>query len=254
MVGMTEKSIRPEKTISPGNPISPGTPTGSVNPIGPVDPVRPVEALLVVDVQVAFVSGDEAVPDAVRVLDRSRDLLDRARAAGALVVHLQNDGAPGAVDEPGTPGWELRLPVAPGTREKVVRKTDDDGFVDTPLGDLLTGARVEALAVCGVLSEMCVSATARAALARGFRVVLPHDAHATYDIPAAPGISEVVPAAMSSRAAEWALGDEIEIVARTADVTFRAPPEQSAPTLPPPAAHASRGSGLPDGSPPAPFA
>ncbi len=241
MVGMTEKSIHPENSISPRNPI------------------RPVEALLVVDVQVAFVSGDEAVPDAVRVLDRSRDLLDRARAAGALIVHLQNDGPPGAVDEPGTPGWELRLPVVPGPQEKVVRKTDDDGFVDTPLGDLLTEARVEALAVCGVLSEMCVSATARAALERGFRVVLPHDAHATYDIPAAPGISEVVPAAMSSRAAEWALGDEIEIVARSADVTFAdvaslVPPEQPAPTLPSPAAEASRRSGLPDGSRPAPFA
>jgi hypothetical protein len=31
---------------------------------------------------------------------------------------------------------------------------------------------------------MCVAATARTALARGFRVVLPHDGHATYDIPA----------------------------------------------------------------------
>ncbi|SCK59861.1 Amidases related to nicotinamidase [Streptomyces sp. SceaMP-e96] len=44
--------------------------------------------------------------------------------------------------------------------------------------------------LCGVLSEMCVSATARTALARDFRVVLPHDARATYDIPTAPGISQ----------------------------------------------------------------
>ncbi|WP_236573633.1 isochorismatase family protein [Streptomyces sp. GS7] len=185
-------------------------------------PIRPVQALLVVDVQSAFVSGGEAVPDAARVLDRTRDLLARARAAGALVVHLQNDGAPGTADEPHTPGWELHLPVEPGPRETVVRKTDDDGFEDTRLGELLTGAGVRELALCGVLSEMCVSATARTALRRRYRVVLPHDAHATYDIPAAPGISEAVPAAMSSRAAEWALGDEVEIVARAADVPFAA--------------------------------
>ncbi|TJZ49547.1 isochorismatase family protein [Streptomyces piniterrae] len=195
--------------------------------------ISPVEALLVVDVQSAFVSGDEAVPDAARVLDRSRDLITRARAAGALVVHLQNDGPPGAVDEPETPGWQLHLPIAPGPRETVVRKTDDDGFEETPLGPLLTGAGVQALAICGVLSEMCVAATARTALALGFRVVLPHDGHATYDIPAAPGISEPVPAAMSSRAAEWALGDEVEIPGRAADVTFTAAPRQPAPARTP---------------------
>ncbi|MFG2890903.1 cysteine hydrolase family protein [Streptomyces sp. NPDC048248] len=186
---------------------------------------RPVEALLVIDVQTAFFAGREAVPDGERVLDRSRDLIDRARTAGALVVHLQNDGPPGAVDEPGTPGWELHLPVRPDDRrERVVRKTDDDGFDGTPLGDLLTGAGVRSLAVCGVLSEMCVSATVRTALERGYRVVLPHDGHATYDIPPAPGISERVPAAMSSRAAEWALGDSVEILPRATDVTFTAPP------------------------------
>ncbi|MFK0260292.1 isochorismatase family protein [Streptomyces angustmyceticus] len=195
---------------------------GSTPPAGAA--VRPVEALLLVDLQTAFVAGDEAVPDAARVLDRSRDLLARARAAGALVVHLQNDGAPGTADEPYTPGWRLRLPVVPGPRETVVRKTEDDGFDGTPLGALLADAGVEALALCGLLSEMCVSATARTALARGFRVVLPHDAHATYDIPAAPGISESVPAAQSSRAAEWALGDEAEIVARAAEVAFTAAP------------------------------
>ncbi len=186
--------------------------------------VRPVEALILVDIQSAFVAGEDAVPDAARVLDRSRGLLARARAAGALVVHLQNDGEPGTVDAPHTPGWELHLPVAPGPRETVVRKAQDDGFEGTALGDLLEAADVGGLAICGVLSEMCVSATARTALARDYRVVLPHDAHATYDIPAAPGISGVVPAAMSSRAAEWALGDEVEIVARAADIPFTTPP------------------------------
>ncbi|PJN39461.1 streptothricin hydrolase [Streptomyces sp. CB02959] len=189
-------------------------------------PLRPVQALLVVDVQSAFVSGAEAVPDAARVLDRTRGLLARARAAGALVVHLQNDGEPGTVDAPRTPGWELHLPVEPGPREHVVRKTEDDGFAGTGLGALLTGAGVTELAVCGVLSEMCVAATARTALVLGHRVVLPHDAHATYDIPAAPGISGTVPAAMSSRAAEWALGDEVEIVPHAAAVPFAAPPVQ----------------------------
>ncbi|MFG3409237.1 isochorismatase family protein [Streptomyces sp. NPDC048142] len=180
----------------------------------------PVQALLVIDVQSAFVTGKNAVPDAPRLLDRVTDLVAGAREAGALVVHLQNDGPAGAPDEPHTPGWELHLPVRPCPAESVIRKEEDDGFEDTSLEDELTAAGVRAVAVCGMLSEMCVLATARRALELDFRVVLPHDAHATYDIPAAPGISEPVPAAMASRVAEWALGDAVEIVARAEDVVF----------------------------------
>lgn len=183
--------------------------------------IPPVHALIVVDVQSAFVSGPDAVPDAPRMLEGIKDLLARARTAGALVVHLQNDGPAGAADEPKTPGWELNLPVREGPREVVIRKTEDDGFHETPLGELLTETGISALAVCGVMSEMCVSATARTALALGYRVVMPHGAHGTYDIPAAPDISDVVPAAMVSRVAEWALGSDVEIVPRAADVTFR---------------------------------
>ncbi|OPC78640.1 cysteine hydrolase [Embleya scabrispora] len=182
--------------------------------------VDAVSALIIVDVQVAFVTGEGAVPDAARVVDRVGALLTEARARGSLVVHLQNDGPVGADDETGSPGWELMLPVRLGPREVVIRKTEDDGFDGTSLAEVLATADVAGVAVCGVMSEMCVGATARAALERGYRVVLPHDAHATYDIPAAPGISEAVPAAMVSRVAEWALGDEVEIVPHAEDVVF----------------------------------
>ncbi|MBW3363116.1 MULTISPECIES: cysteine hydrolase family protein [Streptomyces] len=180
----------------------------------------PVQALLVVDLQSAFFAGGNPVPDAPRLLDRVGGLVRRARAAGALVVHLQNDGPAGEPDEPHTPGWELHLPVHGGPAETVIRKREDDGFEGTTLEDALTAAGVGSLAVCGVMSEMCVLATARRALAMDYRVVLPHDAHATYDIPAAPGISEAVPAAMASRVAEWALGDEVEVIAHAEDITF----------------------------------
>ncbi|MWA09085.1 isochorismatase family protein [Streptomyces sp. BA2] len=203
---MSEQAARPTKPLS-------------VEPV----PAEPVQALIVVDMQAAFVTGGGAVPEAARVLDRTTDLITRARAAGALVVQLQNDGEPGAVDEPGTPGWQIHLPADTDRGERVLRKTVDDGFEETGLADLLAEAGVHDLALCGVQSEMCVLATARTALELDFRVVLPHDAHATYDIPAAEGISDLVPAAMVSRVAEWALGDEVEIVARARDVDFTKP-------------------------------
>ncbi|MFF4246777.1 cysteine hydrolase family protein [Streptomyces sp. NPDC001822] len=184
----------------------------------------PVQALVVVDVQKAFVGGDGALPDAARLVDRTAGLIARARSAGALVVHVQNDGEPGAPDEPGSPGWELHHPVTSGPAEVVVRKTHDDAFQETGLGGLLTSAGVDSLAVCGLMSEMCVQATARTAVALSYRVVLPHDAHATYDIPAEPGISPVVPAAAVARVAAWPLSRDADVTVHAADVTFTAPP------------------------------
>jgi nicotinamidase-related amidase len=178
------------------------------------------DALVVVDMQTAFVAGDGAVPGADRLLARVGELLDRARAAGVVVVHLQNDGPQGADDEPGTPGWELYLPVKPGPREHVVRKPRDDGFDGTALGEILVSAGVRSLAICGVMSEMCVAATAKTALARGYGVVLPHDAHGTYDVPAVPGVADEIPAHVVSRVAAWSLGDQAENTIPTSAVTF----------------------------------
>jgi nicotinamidase-related amidase len=161
------------------------------------------QALVVVDMQRGVLAG---LPGAAGLVERVRTLIARASAAGVPVLQLQNDGGPGAADETGTPGWELVL--AGGT---VLRKRTDDGFAGTRLGDLLAG--VQRVAICGVLSEMCVSATARTALARGFTVVLPRDGHGTYDL-------EDIPAAVVSRVAEHALGDEPEFVASTVEIDF----------------------------------
>ncbi|WP_460664521.1 isochorismatase family protein [Kribbella swartbergensis] len=175
------------------------------------------------DVQSAFVTGTGAVPDAAQLVERVSELLDRAREAGALVVHLQNDGAPGSEDEPETPGWELYLPVKPGPREYVIRKPRDDGFDGTRLGEVLVGAGVRSVAICGLMSEMCVQATARTALARGYRVVLPYDAHATHNIPAVPGVCEEIPAYVVSRVASWALGSEANTTNPASALTFITP-------------------------------
>jgi streptothricin hydrolase len=169
---------------------------------------EPVQALVVVDMQRGLLTGPEAVAGAAALTERVEQLIRRATDADALVVQLQNDGPPGQVDEPGKPGWELAL-----TGGTVVHKSTDDGFADTPLGELLADRQVRRIAVCGVLSEMCVSATTRSALARGLGVVLPHDGHSTYDL-------DDIPAAVVARVAEHALGDQPEVVASTADVAF----------------------------------
>ncbi|MEU4389097.1 isochorismatase family protein [Kribbella sp. NPDC023855] len=179
-----------------------------------------MDALLIIDIQQCGVTGDTAVPEAARLLDRAGHLLDEARAANALIVHIQNDGAPGTPDAAETPGWELQFPVKHSDRELTIRKPHDDSFADTSLEELLTAHDVKSLALCGLMSEMCVSATARTALARDYRVVLPHDAHTTTGIPATPTTPAIAPETVS-RVAEWALGNDLEVVEHASEVVFR---------------------------------
>ncbi|MEU2510107.1 isochorismatase family protein [Streptomyces sp. NPDC007863] len=228
-------------SLPPDSRLPAGAPLPAVAPLPAESPLPPVDTLLVVDVQSAFVTGDGAVPDAARLVDRTAGLIARARAAGALVVHLQNDGPPGAEDEPHTPGWELHHPVEPGPTELVIRKPYDDGFEETALGAVLDGHGSRAVAVCGVMSEMCVRATARTALDRGHRVVVPYDGHATQDCPAVPGVADAVPAAVVSRVAAYSLGSDAEVTDPAAAVSFTAPSRPAAPA-PAPSPSGVRGS------------
>ena len=171
-----------------------------------------VSALLIIDAQQGFLDGEAAIPHARVLVDRIAALLAAARSAGALIVHLQNDGAPAAIDEPETTGWFIHPSLAPTSDEPVLRKTGDDGFEGTELETILAHNHVTRIAVAGLLSEMCVSATVRSALKKGIEVVLVHDAHGTYNL-------DDIPSAIVSRVAEHALGDEIELV-NAAEVAF----------------------------------
>ena len=148
--------------------------------------------LMLVDVQRNLLEGDDAVDGADGLRSALGGLLDAAREAGVPVVHVENDGAVGDPDEPGTPGWELVFPPAPG--EPVVRKDVPDTFLSNPaLADVLHAMGVDTLVVAGLQSELCVQATALGALERGFDVVVPAGAHATFDaeIPAREVVARV---------------------------------------------------------------
>ena len=137
---------------------------------------------------------DSPVAHAVMVIDMQRlrrrsrgNPTDRHGPAGCpapdrscacfrrLVVFLQNDGGEGEPDQPETAGWVLAFEPQPA--DVVVRKRHDNGFAGTDLDALFRNHQVTTISICGVMSEMCVAATARSAMERGYEVVLAHDAH-----------------------------------------------------------------------------
>ena len=175
-------------------------------------------SLVLIDLQKAFVEGETAVPASAVLVEAARAQLKAARAANCLVVHLQNDGQPGDVDEPGSAGWGLVLDAGPG--EVIIRKVGDDGFDGTGLHGLLRDRGITAISICGLLSEMCVAATARTAMRLGYRVLLAHDSHATYAVPAYGPTDSPVPSEMAARSAEWSLGDGVLLPEHGGSIEF----------------------------------
>ena len=75
--------------------------------------------------------------------------------------------------------WQIHDTVEPLAGEIVLQKTTTDPFLSTELEQLLHGRGVQTVVVCGVLTDVCVSATARGAADRDFEVIVVEDACAT---------------------------------------------------------------------------
>ena len=153
-------------------------------------------ALLIIDVQVAIVDGAFR---AAEVLNAIAGLAARARATGAPVVYLQHCHVKYPPMMKGAPGWAIHPAVAPHPGDTVVEKSASDGFHDTTLRSELERLNVSGLVICGLQTEFCVDATARAALSAGYAVTLAADAHTTGDA--------VTPAETTIRHHNYALGN-----------------------------------------------
>ncbi|MBW6439328.1 isochorismatase family protein [Actinoplanes hulinensis] len=131
--------------------------------------------LLVIDLQEAVVAD---CLDRDGVLHRTARLVDRARAAGTPIVHIQHDG-PGL--ERDSDGWQFAAPLRAAPGEPVVAKNYRDGFAATDLETTLTRLGADRLIIAGAQSDFCVRATMQHAAADGYDVTLVGDCHTTAD-------------------------------------------------------------------------
>ena len=137
-------------------------------------------ALMLIDVQRNMLEPPTPVPAAASIREALQDLLLRARGAGALVIHVQNDGPPGEPDEPGTDGWQLVFPAGAG--ELIVRKDQPDTFAANPaLVKDLAAKEITEVVIAGMQSNYCVAESSRGAQKHGLQAILASGAHATYD-------------------------------------------------------------------------
>lgn len=75
---------------------------------------------------------------------------------------------------------EIFMALRPLRKDIVVKKNHYDPFIQTRLNRILRARRVKILILAGVLTNVCVEATARAAFDRGYFPVVVSDATSTY--------------------------------------------------------------------------
>ncbi|WP_259781494.1 cysteine hydrolase family protein [Aestuariispira ectoiniformans] len=167
--------------------------------------------LLLIDMQNEYETGALPLPDVRAATKEAAILLERARAAGTPVVHVQHKGAPGGLFDVEDKRGGFLVDVEPKPGEPVVQKPRPNSFSDTNLQDVLQGIGRKNLIVAGFMTHMCVSATVRVALDLGYGSTVVADATATRDLPARNG--GVIAARDLHEAELTALSDRFAVIA-----------------------------------------
>lgn len=136
-------------------------------------PVSPRRALLVIDVQNEYVTGNLPIeyPDIHSSLANIGRAMDAARHAGLPVIVVQNTAPAGTpVFSKGSPGWELHEVVAGRPYSHYVEKSLPSAFAGTDLAEWLGAHEIDTLVVVGYMTHNCDDSTVRHALHAGLAV------------------------------------------------------------------------------------
>ncbi|MEU4314852.1 isochorismatase family protein [Nocardia sp. NPDC024068] len=169
--------------------------------------------LLMVDYQNTYTRGVMELDGWEPALGAAADLLARARAAGAAIIHIVNDGGPGTPYDIHAEIGRIHDRVAALDGEAVVVKTAPNAFVGTDLARLVDTANKRDVVLAGFMTNMCVQFTAEGCFLRGKTPTVVADACATR--PLQTVVSEV-PADQLHKAALATVADLYGVVVRTA--------------------------------------
>ena len=175
-------------------------------------------ALLLVDIQQDYFPGGKMeVTGALEASMAAKRLLNYFRGEHLPVVHIQHISmrAGATFFLPDTDGITIHENVQPVPDEIIIQKYFPNSFRDTDLQKHLEAKDVNELVICGMMSQMCIDATVRAAFDEGYSCVVAHDACAArhlafngMDIPATH-IHGAYMAALSAVYAKVLSADEI---------------------------------------------
>jgi len=186
--------------------------------------VTPHRALLVIDVQNEYVTGNLPIeyPDIQHSLANIGRAMDAAQLAGLPVVVVQNTSPIGApVFAKDSPGWEFHTVVSSRPYSHYIEKALPSAFAGTDLGEWLNQNHIDTLVVAGYMTHNCDDATIKHALHVGLAVEflsdaagsLPYENHAGRA--SAEEIHRVFAVVMQSRFAAVATTEEWIVALQT---------------------------------------
>ena len=184
--------------------------------VGLADQPAPLSesTLIMIDCQNTYTQGVLELEGVQPALDQAAELLDRARSAGAPIVHIMHDAGEGSPYDVRAHIGQIVDRVAPREGEVVIVKTFPNAFTGTDLDQRLTAASGRDLILAGFMTHMCVSSTARGAFSLGYRPAVVAGATATRALPGPRG--EPVSAAALQVASLAAISDLFGVVVPTA--------------------------------------
>jgi nicotinamidase-related amidase len=150
----------------------------------PLEPAKLSDSTLVlIDCQNTYTYGVMELEGVQAALDEAAVLLDRARAAGIPIIHIQHDDGPGSLYDVSGESGAIVERVALRDGEQVVVKNYPNSFVDTDLDARLKALNAENLVIAGFMTHMCVNSTARGSFNLGYSPTVVAAATATRALP-----------------------------------------------------------------------
>jgi nicotinamidase-related amidase len=169
-------------------------------------------SLVLIDLQNEYLAGPIAVAGAEAAMTNSARLILRARHVGSPIFHVAHRGKPGGLFDRSAERGAIAAGVAPLASEPVIEKELPNAFAGTDLRDRLSATGRKNIILAGLMTHMCISSTARAALDLGFRVTIDASACATRDLP--DGNGGTIEAQTVHNVALAELSDRFAIIAR----------------------------------------
>lgn len=170
-------------------------------------------ALIIIDAQNTYLEGIMKLDGVEPALAECKLLLERFRAAGRPVFHVQHDAGEGSPYDLNAPIGQIADAVAPIAGEAVITKAVPSSFAQTDLDEQLKKLGVQNLILTGFMSHMCVNSTARAAFTLGYSPTVVASATATRALPSKAS-GKLVPSEQVHEAALAALSDLPSAVVR----------------------------------------
>lgn len=143
------------------------------------------KALIIVDIQNDyFENGAMELVGSLKASENAKQILSKFRSEKLPIVHIQHlSVAPGSTFFlPETEGQEIHENVKPLEGEKVIEKYYPNSFRATGLLEYLKSQNVTELVFVGMMTQMCIDATVRAAKDLEFECTVIGDACATRDL------------------------------------------------------------------------